>query len=79
MVKLTPNAAASTTPPAMGVKASTLMKANPKIEIPQTRYPKQIITFLFPILSDKAPIKIVVNVAATELAPTIMEISAADA
>ena len=79
MVNVTPRAAACTAPPAIGVRVSTLIKANPKIEIPQTMYPRQIMTFRFPSLSDKAPTRMVVKVAATELAPTIREISAADA
>ena len=79
MVNVTPRAAACTAPPAIGVKVSTLIKANPKMEIPQTIYPRHIITFRFPNLSDRAPTRMVVKVAATELAPTIREISAADA
>ena len=67
---------------AMGNNAPKVLVFNAtklNIETPQRMYPIHINTLRLPNLSDNAPINIVVNVAATELAVTIAEISAADA
>jgi hypothetical protein len=55
------------------------MRINEKLQmdIPHNIYPLQINNFLFPILSDNAPIKMVVNVAEIALADTINDISSA--
>ena len=73
----TPTAAADT---AAGKRASIIsarISTKERIDIPHRIYPAHINIFRFPILSDNAPIKIVVSVAATALAATIAEISAA--
>ena len=72
-------AAASNVLPQIGVRISMRTSPNARMVIPQTRYPPQINSFRLPTQSDSAPTRIVVRAAATELAPTIMEISAAEA
>ena len=54
---------------------SVLINTKANIEIPHNMYPPQINIFLLPILSDKAPISMVVTVAATALADTIVAMS----
>ena len=79
MTKETPIAADET---AMGKSDSMIsvrMNTKQRMEMPHKRYPPQMKSFRFPILSESAPMKTVVNVAATALAPTIREISEAEA
>ena len=75
----TPTVATDTVAGTMAPITSARTKTKPRMEIPQSMYPPQIKSFLFPILSESAPINTVVSVAATALAATILEISAADA
>ena len=79
ITNVTPREAAAAALPAIRVSISTLISPNPKIEIPHTIYPRQISSFRFPTLSENAPTRTVVSVAATELAPTIREMSDAEA
>ena len=58
---------------------SSLMRINASMEMPQRIYPPHIKSLRFPILSESAPMNTVVRVAATALAATIAEMSAADA
>ncbi|MBR2398062.1 MAG: hypothetical protein IKA97_04770, partial [Clostridia bacterium] len=57
----------------------TRTKAKPSMETPHRIYPTDINIFRFPTLSESAPINIVVKVAVTADAPTIKEISVAEA
>ena len=79
ITSVTPTDAATETSETNCVMISILINAKLKIEIPQNRYPKQMIIFRFPILSESAPINKVVTVAAIALADTISDICGADA
>ena len=58
---------------------SSRIRQNERMDMPQSIYPPHMNAFLLPSLSESAPIRSVVSVAATALAATIAEISAADA
>ena len=77
IVSETPRAAALVTMGNILPSTSVRISAKQNMEIPHRIYPAQIKILRLPTLSDKAPIKMVVTVAATALAETIREISAA--
>src|SRR5574344_1618406 len=77
ITNVTPIEAATVTSDTNSVITSILMNAKLRMEIPQSRYPRQMMIFLLPSLSDRAPMSSVVTVAATALADTISEICAA--
>jgi hypothetical protein len=79
IVRLTPTLAAETTEGKRAFIISTLINAKEIIEMPQRIYPPEINSFRLPILSDSAPMIIVVRVAATAEAVTITEIAEAEA
>ena len=79
ITRVTPTEAAPVTAPNRAEITSARMRAKEIMEMPQAIYPAHIKIFRFPILSDRAPIRMVVRVAATALAVTIRAISEADA
>ena len=79
MVSVIPTVAAPVTMPNREEITSVRIRANEIMEIPQAMYPAHIKIFRFPIRSDRAPIRMVVSVAAIALAVTIRAISDAKA
>ena len=79
IVSCIPSVNAAVMLPAVFSSISVLISVNARIEIPQKIYPPQMKTLRFPTLSDSAPMSHAVNVAATALAATIIDMSEGDA
>ena len=79
MVSVIPTVAAPVTMPNREEITSVRIRAKEIMDIPQAMYPAHMKIFLFPIRSDRAPIRMVVSVAAIALAVTIRAISDAEA
>ena len=80
MTRLIPiDAAPAAAVPRKDMIISFRIRANPRIESPHAIYPAHMRILRLPILSEKAPITMVVTAAVTALACTIREICEADA
>ena len=79
MTSVIPTEAVLTAAPNREEITSARIRANAMIEIPQAIYPAHMKILRLPIRSDRAPIRIVVSVAATALAVTISAMSEAEA